>query len=165
MNSRTIIESYYRTHRDELLAFVSMRLHHSDGAEDLVQDTFLRLLTGYRIISEVTLPHLVYTTCRHLIADWYRRRDARLDAAHELCRQDGRGDSAESLLSVREISELLERGLARVPEDCRELYRMHVYGAMQARDLSRQSGVSYKAVEYRLGQARKQVRNHLRHVI
>ena len=165
MNNREIIECYYRAHKDELLAFVSTRLRFSDEAEDLVQEAFLRLLTGYRLISEVTLPSLVYTLCHHLVIDWYRRRNVQIDAEHELCCQTGRGESAESLLSVREINEQLERGLARVPENCRELYRMHIYGGMQARDLCQQTGQAYKSVEYRLGLARKQVRNQLRHVI
>jgi RNA polymerase sigma-70 factor (ECF subfamily) len=164
MNNRETIETYYRAHRDELVAFVSARLHYSDDAEDLVQDAFLRLLTGNRLISEVTLPNLLYTLCSHLVIDWYRRHSVQIDAEHELCRQTGRGESAESLLSVREINEQLERGLARVPENCRELYRMHIYGGMQARDLCQQTGESYKSVEYRLGLARKQVRQYLRHI-
>jgi RNA polymerase sigma-70 factor (ECF subfamily) len=177
MNNRETIETYYRAHRDELVAFVSARLHYSDDAEDLVQDAFLRLLTGNRLISEVTLPNLLYTLCSHLVIDWYRRRNImhKLETSNFTLGRRTLATSgtqelqtspaeAESLLSVREINEQLERGLARVPENCRELYRMHIYGGMQARDLCQQTGESYKSVEYRLGLARKQVRQYLRHI-
>ena len=164
MNNRDIIEQYYHTHRGEVLAFVSARLHHSDEAEDLVQEAFLRLLTGHRPICEATLPSLVFTLCRNLIIDWYRRHSTRLDFEHELSHSGQQADSAESLLSMHEFCEQLEHGLARVPEECRELYRMHVYGDMPIRDICQHTGQPYKTVEYRLGLARKQVRNHLRHI-
>lgn len=164
MSNREIIESYYRAHRSEVLEYVSQRLHYSDEAEDLVQDAFLRLFDGNRLIFEATLPSLVYTLCRHLVIDWYRRRSVLQDSEHELVRLQGSSESAESVLSVREINEQLERGLTRVPEECRALYRMHVYGGMQAREISRETGEKYKMVEYRLGQARKQVRNYLRKI-
>lgn len=165
MNNYKVIEDYYRAHKGELIAFVSARLHDLAEAEDIVQETFLRLLSGDRLISEVTLPNLAYTLCRNMVADWYRRHSVRLEAKHELTYSAGKGDSAEALLSMHEMNEQLERGLARVPEDCRELYRMHIYGEMPVRDICQQTGQPYKSVEYRLGLARKQVRNYLRHVI
>ena len=165
MNNYQVIEDYYRAHRGELIAFVSARLHDLAEAEDIVQETFLRLLTGDRLISEVTLPNLTFTLCRNMVADWYRRHSVRQDAEYELTNSTGSGESAESLLSMHEVHQHLERGLARLPEDCRELYRMHIYGEMPIRDICQQTGQPYKSVEYRLGLARKQVRNYLRHVI
>lgn len=165
MNNQSIIADYYSKHRGEILAFVLLRLQNIDEAEDLVQEVFLRLLNGQRPINETTLPNLVYTLCRNLITDWYRHHSIRQDVEHRLYSTTATADSAESVLSVREINEQLERGLARVPKECRELYRMHIYGAMPISDICRQTGQPYKAVEYRLGMARKQVRNQLRHII
>jgi RNA polymerase sigma-70 factor (ECF subfamily) len=164
MNNRELIENYYRAHRCDVLNFVRGRLHYSDEAEDLVQEAFLRLLSEQRPISEVTLPSLVFTLCRHLIVDWYRRRMVRQDAEHDLVVLHGDANAAESVLSMREFNEQLERGMMRLPEKSRELYRMHIYGGMQAQDISRQTGENYKTVEYRLGQARKQVRSYLQKI-
>lgn len=165
MNNHTIIESYYRAHKDELLSFVSARLHNNPEAEDVVQEAFLRLLSGSWLISEATLPHLAYTLCRNLVADWYRRHSVRLDAEHELACTDQVGDSAESLLSMHETTEQLERCMARMSEESRTIYRMHIYDSLPIREICLMTGKPYKAVEYRLGQARKQVRTNLRHVI
>ena len=164
MNNQEIIACYYRDHRDELLTFVGSRLGGIDQAEDIVQDAFVRLLSIREPIIEATLPNLAYTFCRRKMIDWYRRRASRLDAEHELQRTSTDFASAESVLSVRDITEQLERGLARLPEDCRELYRLHVYDGMKAADISQQSGLPYRNVEYRLGQARKYIRNYLKHV-
>ena len=156
------LTNYYITHRDELLVYASSRLGNSVEAEDLVQNVFLRLLTSDRMITEVTLPALVYTIARNLITDFYRRRTHFDDYEHYLKNTDSIEESAESILSIRDITEQLERGLARVPENCREIYRLHIYGGMKVAEISQRLGESYKSVEHRLGAARKAVRQQLR---
>jgi len=162
MNNYLTLTNYYVTHRDELLAYVSSRLGNSVEAEDLVQNVFLRLLTSDRMITDITLPALVYTIARNLIADFYRRRTHFEDYEHYLKNTDSIDESTESILSIRDITEQLERGLARVPENCREIYRLHVYGGMKVAEISQRLGEGYKSVEHRLGTARKAVRQQLR---
>ena len=113
------------THRDELLAFVSSRLNSSMEAEDIVQNVFLRLLTTDKMITAVTLPALVYTMTRNLMADYYRRHTSFEQYEHYIKGVCSDEDSMESVFSAREIMERLERGLVRLPENCREIYRLH----------------------------------------
>ena len=157
--NHALITEYYISHRDELLAFVSSRLGGSDFAEDLVQNVFLKLLTTDKMISEVTLPSLVYTVARNLITDYYRRHTNYEEYEHYIKSQGL--SSQESVFSVREITERLERGLARLPENCREIYRMHIYGGMKVSEISQELGEGYKSVEHRLGFARKAMRQYL----
>ena len=157
--NHALITEYYISHRDELLAFVSSRLGGSEFAEDIVQNVFLKLLTTDKMISEVTLPSLVYTIARNLITDYYRRHTNYEEYEHYIKSQGIR--SQESVFSVREITERLERGLARLPENCREIYRMHIYGGMKVSEISQELGEGYKSVEHRLGFARKAMRQYL----
>lgn len=157
--NHALITDYYISHRDELLAFVSSRLGRSDFAEDIVQNVFLKLLTTDKMISEVTLPSLVYTIARNLITDYYRRHTNYEEYEHYIKSQGL--SSQESVFSVREITERLERGLARLPENCREIYRMHIYGGMKVSEISQELGEGYKSVEHRLGFARKAMRQYL----
>jgi RNA polymerase sigma-70 factor (ECF subfamily) len=157
-----LIETYYTDHRDELLAFVSSRLGGSEESEDIVQNVFLRLLTTDKMITEITLPALVYTITRNLITDYYRRRYTYEAFEHFIKGSSEEDDSMESVFSARELTELLERGLVRVPENCREVYRLHIYGGMKVSEISQAIGEGYKSVEHRLGTARKAVRQYLR---
>jgi RNA polymerase sigma-70 factor (ECF subfamily) len=68
----------------------------------------------------------------------------------------------ESVFSAKEIMERLERGLARLPQKCREIYRLHIYEGMKVSEISQQLGENYKSVEHRLGFARKSIRQYLR---
>lgn len=168
MNNLQIIEYYYHHHQAELLAFVSSRLGGKKEAEDIVQDVFLRLLQYSNPIMETTLQALAYTIARNLLNDLYRRKlwAARhgmqpLDYKQQPVTSD---DETARALSVQEVTEFLERGLLRVPEKCRELYRMHIYDGLQVSDISQQTGENYKSVEYRLGVARKEIRKYLKHI-
>ena len=168
--NKKLLINYYIAHRDELLAYVSSRLGDSCLAEDIVQDVFLKLLTTDKMISEVTMPALVYTVARNLITSFYRRRSHHEAFEHYIIRghessirrQDEGDRSLESVFSAREIMEQLERGLARLPENCREIYRLHIYDGMKASEISQQLQENYKSVENRLGAARKAIRQYLK---
>ena len=157
-----LISNYYMTHRDELLAYVSSRLGGSADSEDIVQTVFLRLLTTEKMISEVTLPALVYTMTRHLIADHYRRHTTFEEYEHYIKGVCSEEISMESVFSAREIMERMERGMARLPEKCRKVYRLHIYEGMKVSEISQELGEGYKSVEHRLGAARKAMRQYLR---
>ena len=160
--NKQLISNYYIAHHDELLAYVSARLGGSSLAEDIVQDVFLRLLTTDKMISEATLPALVYTTARNLLYDYFRRRTVIESYEHYIKGVCSEETSMESVLSAQEITARLECGLARLSEKCREVYRLHIYGGMKVSEISQELGEGYKSVEHRLGTARKAMRQYLR---
>ena len=162
MSEQQLITNYYITHRGELLTYVSARLSGRAEAEDVVQDVFLRLLTSTKLISEVTLPALVYTTARNMIFDIHRRYAHVDDYEHYIRKVCSDELSTDSVYSMHEIMEQMERGLARLPENFREVYRLHIYDGMKVSEISDFLGDNYKSVEYRLGTARKVVRGYLK---
>ena len=165
MNNYQNIADYYVQHRNEIVGFVAMRIGNEDTAQDLVQDVFLRLLRSDKLISDITLPALVFTMARNVVADWFRRRRVLDEYEHYIM---GTGDSYESMdsvISARELMERMERTLARLAPECREVYRLHIYGGMQVSQIAEETHQPYRAVEYRLGQARKHVRCLLRQCI
>ena len=162
MTKHTLISNYYIAHRDELLAYVCSRLGDSCQAEDIVQNVFLRLLTSDKLISDVTLPALVFAMTRNLVYDYYRHHTAVEQYEHYIKGVCSELTSDESILSAREVMEQLEQGLARLPENCREIYRLHIYDGLKVSEISQQLGEGYKSVEHRLGAARKAMRHYLR---
>ena len=165
MNKNQLISNYYSLHRDELLAYASTRLGDHDEAEDLVQNSFLRILTTDKMLTEQTLPALVFTVCRNLVNDYFRRRAFRHEYEHYLRGSKDGGMSMESVFYAADIVAAMERGMIRIPENCRNIYRMHILEGMRVSEISEQTGEKYKTVENRLGLARKQMRNYLRAVV
>lgn len=161
MSNTDIITNFYSEHRDELIAFVNSRLHNIPEAEDIVQEVFMRLLTNSNPICENTVSALVYTLCRNMVVDWFRWHAIRKNARYEWQTIES---SADASTLRRDIAEYVEHGLLRLPEECRDVYRLHIYDGMQAKDICLHTGWKYKAVEYRLGQARKEIRNYLKDI-
>ena len=161
MTKHTLITNYYIAHRDELLAYAVSRLGDCCLAEDIVQNVFLRLLTSDKVISAVTLPALVFAMTRNQVYDYFRHHIAVEQYEHYIKGVCSELTTDESILSAREVMEQLERGLARLPENCREIYRLHIYDGMKVGEISRELGEGYKSVEHRLGAARKAMRQYL----
>ena len=98
-----IIAEYYSRHYEELKNFVGKRLAFDEATEDIVQNVFLRLLSSHKMITEVTLPCLVYTTARNLICDFWRHRRTIEEYEHYIISGDVRqtfGADAESVYSA-----------------------------------------------------------------
>ena len=164
MNDDELITNYYSQHRDETVDFIAMRIADADEAQDMVQDIFLRLLQKRQLITPQTMSSLVYTMARHAVADYYRRRHVMEEYEHYLRRGDGTGE-IESVISARQLMERMERSLAHLPEACGRIYRLHIYDGLHVSDIAQQLSLPYKQVENRLGQARKHVRQQLRHCV
>lgn len=160
--NKELLADYYSQHRDEIVGFVAVRVGDADVAKDVVQDVFFRLLCSDRLISPTTLPALVFTMVRNAVTDWFRRRRIREEYEHYIIGTGDDSDSMDSVISVRELMERMERTLARLAPECREVYHLHIYSGMQVRQIAEETHQPYRAVEYRLGQARKEVRRQLR---
>jgi len=161
MSNQEIIEQYYRQHRDELLLFVSSRLGAGNGdlAEDMVQELFLRLLQGQRLIAVDTIGSLVITMARNMVADHFRH--LYYQRAYEALARSAHAASYEEIEPIvyaHDLEKRIDHCINRLPQMCAEVYRLHLYEGMRVSDISKALHQDYKAVEYRLGQARREVR-------
>jgi len=161
MNNHQIIADYYAGHRDEIVGFVAQRIGNGDTAQDLVQDVFLRLLRSDKLISPITLPALVFTMARNVVTDYLRRRRVFEEYEHYIMGTGTDRETMDSIISARELMERMERTLARLAPECREVYRLHIYDGMGVGQIAKETRQPYRAVEYRIGQARQAVRQSL----
>ena len=159
---KRIISDYYTAHYDELLGFVNKQVKNADDAEDIVQNVFLRLLNTDKMISIITLPCLVYTVARNLIFDHWRRHRIFDEYEHYLQSSTHDDDiDVASIYSATEITEILERGIARLSYNQRQVYRMNFFDDIPVSVISKTLNLNYKSVEHRLGSARKEVRQYV----
>ena len=162
----SIIAEYYSRHYDELLGFVAKRLQYDESAEDIVQNVFVRLLRTDKMITPVTMPCLVYTIARNLIFDYWRHRQAVEEYEHFITQQNQKDDlDVASVYSATEITEILERGIARLTDRQRTIYRMNVYEGKKVSEISETLHLTYKSVESRLGSARKEIRQYMKRML
>ena len=166
--SMNLIAEYYRLHLGELRAFVAKCTGGSAESEDIVQNVFLRLLNSGKMISAITLPCLVFSIARNLVADYWRHHKSVVQHETYVRMHVGESNPADEPSSVdapAEITELLERGMARLSPKSRHIYAMNVMEGMRVAEISDTLGETYKSVENRLGAARKEIRSYMRRML
>lgn len=157
------IALYYQEHLTDLRAFALSRVGRTDVAEDMVQDAFKRLLTSDKMITEITLPCLVYTVLRNLITDYWRHRRAVEEFEHFVAMSPClAATSVESIFNANEINRMLESGIARLPQSQQRIYRMNLFDGMAVSEISQTLNINYKSTENYLGAARRLVRSYIR---
>lgn len=160
----TVISDYYLNHRSEICAFVSARIGNEDVAEDVVQTVFERLLCSDKMITGITLPALVYKVARNLIYDYWRHYRHVEEYEHRIMKTVSAPNCTEDfevVYSAKEISEILERGIARLTSRQREVYQLNIYDGLKVSEISKSLNLNYKSMENLLGAARKSVRQYV----
>lgn len=157
----TSIIKYYSDNRKVLVDYVCRQLQGNRlTAEDMVQETFLRLCSRCHLINAISLPAFCHTTLRHLIIDHWRKKAVRSDYEHEL--QSGHQEpEAFSVLSIQEINRSLEHSMARLDPCSRDIIRLSIVEGHKVSEITTELHLKYKTVENKLGAARKMIRHYV----
>lgn len=157
----------YTQHREAILSYLARRLRDRQEAEDLCQETFVRVLRAKERIRDPakTLPYL-YRTARNLLINHYRRR-------HVVMRADDMADpfdleqvadstaDTESRARFGELSAKLEVVLGGLSQEHRKAFELGVVQRMVYREIARLTGWSSSKVKVNIHRARKQVTSGL----
>jgi len=142
------MDQLYREHHSWLSGFLQRRLGCSHSAADLVQDTYLRLLTNGKLPPAEHSRGYLTRIAKGLMIDLYRRR--RIESAYleELCRQpeavhpspEVRAQTVEALMTI-------DRLLQGLPVNVRRALLMRRLDGMSYREIAEELEVSVSSVE------------------
>ena len=173
--SRVLLTEYYTAEWQSLVEEAT-RLLRGDRmtAEDVVQTTFLRLLTRlstptpHPIPLLSSLPALAHTVMLNILRDLWRRRQHEQDYERQLATAPPwmrQADDVFSVCSAQQITELLEHRLARMDDGVAQVMRMNIVGGMAVSEIAKELDIKYKTVENRLQVGRKRLREYLKKVV
>jgi len=75
ISTDTTVEQAYRSEGKQLLGFIRRRVRTEEDAEDILQDVFYQLLSGYSVTEPIEkLTSWLFTVAKNKIIDWYRKR-------------------------------------------------------------------------------------------
>lgn len=151
MKSRFAIQSLYQDHKTWLANWFRRRVSSSDQPMDLVQDTFLRVLSSERA-AEIDDPRAYLTVvARQLLID--RRRHQNLVDAYEAqlaAAEPAHAPSEEQRAIVRQTLRRLDALIQRLPEPVRLTLL-----------LSRVDGLTYGEIAQRLAVSERTVKRYM----
>jgi RNA polymerase sigma factor (sigma-70 family) len=131
-----IISQAFRQERKKLFDFIRRRMPTETDAEDILQDVFYQLAVTYTPENPIErVSSWLFTVAGNKIKDWYRKKkETRLhdmtiidDEGEELLTLDMKvdADAADELLSRSMFWQELDKLLAKLPPEQRDVFIQH----------------------------------------
>ena len=140
-------------HEPALRAYLLSRYSTLPDHDDLVQETYLRMLRVRLQVRLATAKAFLFATAGHLAIDRFRRtraaRQVPLDAVDDLADGDSLPNAVE-ILEQRERYELLAQAVAELPPRCREVMLLRYRDGLPCKEIARRLGVSPETVKSHL---------------
>ncbi len=152
------LEELYTRTCDRLFTLLRRLGADAATAEDLVHETYLRLWTRRDRLPAVGSPlGYLCAMARHL---WLNHRKQRtvVGDLHDRVARRGRPAAGAATIEREEI----DRALATLDEEPREVFVLHRYGGLSHREIAELQGISVKTVEARMKRAFDGLRNCLK---
>lgn len=150
-------------HRDAVLTYFARRVRDRADAEDLTQETFVRVLRAKDGIRDETkvLPYL-YRAARNLLISRARRRNvvmpaSAMDEPADLDQVVDSRQDTEAHVRFRELTGRLDMALGRLSHEQRRAFELGVVQRVVYAEIARQTGWSLSKVKVSIHRARKQV--------
>lgn len=163
----------FEEHGSSVLAFLTSRVGRREVAEDLLQETFVRVMRqGERLTDVSRIRSYLFTTAHHLVLDRARRKRPTLfseisrvdpDPMGEIADPDRR--SPDELTDLRLFERKLETAVESLSADHATAFRMAVLQQYSYAEVAAQTGWTIERVKTNVHRARKKVIEKLKRVL
>lgn len=142
------IENLYLEHRGWLSVFIQRRMGCPESTADLIQDTYLRILSSGRLPEAKDARKYLTHVAKGLIIDAFRRRrveEAYLDYLQQQPENTAHSVETQTLMieALTEIDALLHR----LPSKVREALLLRQLDGLSYKTIAERLGVSVSSVE------------------
>lgn len=137
-------------HRLALRGWLLARFPTLPDVDDLVQETFIRVLRAREVTAVRSARALLYATARNLALDAIRRQKVvRFETITEELSSSVIDDSRDVLatLNQQQELELLSRAIQSLPDRCRQVMTLRTSYGFTARQIATRLGVSESTVD------------------
>jgi RNA polymerase sigma factor, sigma-70 family len=163
--SREAFTMLYNLYADRLYSFALVQTKSKQMAEDVVQDTFLKLWNNRTNLNCYgNVQALVFTMARNLIIDAFRRQVANIDIEAYLKLHEALPSttSPEESLYLKETKEHLEQAKAKLSNKECKIYEMSREQDMPIKKIAQTLNLSPQTVKNYLTSTLKVFRSQLR---
>ena len=140
-------------HEPALRAYLRGRFPSLRDVDDLVQESYARILRARQIGTAKLTRAYLFVTARNLALDALRHTNAvtieLLAEIDESSVVEARPDAAEAA-SCDQALEILAEAIATLPKRCREIFVLRRYRELSHREIARQLGIAENTVNAQL---------------
>jgi RNA polymerase sigma factor (sigma-70 family) len=154
-------DAVYARYRGRIYGFLLRLGRRADVAEDLFQETFLKLArSAPRLAEDTDLAAWLFTVARNAWVShrrWSMLDLSRLVALHDDARPTSRAPDPEARADAARAVERMELALASLPEASREVLLLVGVEGFDQEEVAAMLGITYAALRQRLTRARTQL--------
>jgi len=172
---RRAFDTLMKRHGVGLFNFILRSVRDRATAEELLQDTWIRVLAGLKDFQRASkFSTWVYTVARNLCIDQARkavlRRHPSLDQSSKGSADDGPtlgevvpdgGPRADRSAISKELQSKLVQAIQELPEDQREVFMLREYGALAFKEIADIVGATENTVKSRMRYALERLQSAL----
>lgn len=154
-----IFSAYYK----DLVLFAASYIHNQDAAEEIVQDTFVKLWDEHESFQiDKSLKSYLLATVRNRCFNWCRHKKImQLHADNAMNRTPCFSCDTDNYLLFSELQERLDTALEKLPDVFSVPFKMNRNQGLKYHEIADILGVSVRTIEVRIGKALHALRNHL----
>lgn len=157
---RAAFDAVFAAYKRRIFAYLVRMTRRKDAAEDLVQESFLRLAqSATRLEADTRLGPYLFTVAHRLFISWTRARAVRAQLAGDLPTRETASEARSPLeaLADSQAQSALERAFAALPPAYREVALLVGVEGLTPTEVAEILGQKPEAVRQRLARARTQL--------
>ncbi len=144
-------EKVWREYHSKLRVFINSRISDDTGADDILQNVFLKMHSGLSSLKDATkLQSWLYQIARNAIIDYYRSQKPAVDIP-EWLPQPGT-DPGEKV--TQELSECLQPMIKLLPKNYREAVILSELRGLTQKGVAKVQGTSLSGAKSRIQRGR-----------
>ncbi len=150
----TEFKQLFDTHFDTVRNYIWYRSGNPELASDVAQEAFLKLWEKRPYTDKTKLKGLLFKIAGDIFVSAYRKQMTERKFRTNL-KPDFENITPEEKLHYNELKETYEKALGKMPENQRVVFLMNRMDKMKYREIAEATGIGIKAVEKRISQAIK----------
>lgn len=146
----------YRAHSSKLTRFFARRTGNSEEGQDLMQESFARLIgSGSAVSGAVERPEAYLNrVSRNLLRDRAKTNSRRSSHLHLVADDESlTGPDQQHLLETRDMLRRLEAAMLKLKPKTREIFMAHRLDGLSYAEIAERTGLSIKGVESQMSKA------------
>jgi RNA polymerase sigma-70 factor (ECF subfamily) len=160
----TVVNALYERHRPALLRYLLGLLRRRSDAEDVLQETYARLLAGVPLDrDEARCRAYVFRIATNLAHDRYRRRaELSTDGRSPELEPAGRSDAPDVIVDFEQAFAIVKKTLLELKPRCRQVFLLRVSEELGYETIADRLGVSKRTVEREMQHALEVLQSRLK---
>ncbi|WP_323788641.1 RNA polymerase sigma-70 factor [Psychroserpens sp.] len=156
-------ETLYQMYAKDIRRFIFFKTQDIDKAEDILQDTFIKLWDNCGKVNYDKAKSFLYTVATNTFLNTIKHEKVVQKHQQSMTSQLS-NESPEFIMLEKEFMEKLERTINSLPEKQKEVFLLNRIEKKKYKEIAEQLGISVKAVEKRMHSALLVLREHIGNV-